>query len=60
MGHMIRRQYSFLTAAAIFGLLICVGCQGALAAELSLLNIRFDLGIRLAAKIANDDCLSTA
>jgi signal transduction histidine kinase len=33
MGHMIRRQYSFLTAAAIFGLLICVGCQVALAAE---------------------------
>ena len=30
---MIRRQYSFLTAAAIFGLLICVGCQGAVAAE---------------------------
>jgi signal transduction histidine kinase len=33
-GHnMIRRQYSFLTAAAIFGLLICVGCQVALATE---------------------------
>ena len=32
-GHMIRRQYSFLTAAAIFGLLICVGCQAAVAAE---------------------------
>ena len=32
-GHMIRRQYSFLTPAAIFGLLICVGCQVALAAE---------------------------
>jgi signal transduction histidine kinase len=30
---MIRRQYSFLTAAAIFGLVICVGCQVALAAE---------------------------
>ena len=29
----IRRQYSFLSAAAIFGLLICVGCQGAVAAE---------------------------
>jgi hypothetical protein len=26
----------------------------------SLLNIRFDLGIRLPAKIANDDCLSAA
>jgi hypothetical protein len=31
--HMIRRQYSFLTAAAIFGLLICAGCQSAVGAE---------------------------
>jgi signal transduction histidine kinase len=30
---MIRRQNSFLTAAAIFGLLICVGCQVAVGAE---------------------------
>ena len=30
---MIRRQYSILTAAAIFGLLMCFGCQVALAAE---------------------------
>jgi hypothetical protein len=44
MGHMIRRQYSFLTAAAIFGLLICVGCQAALAAEPKRVLVLYSFG----------------
>jgi hypothetical protein len=43
-GHMIRPQYSFLTAAAIFGLLICVGCQTALAAELKRVLALYSFG----------------
>jgi putative ABC transport system substrate-binding protein len=34
--------------------------EATMGGKLSLLNIRVDLGIRLAVKIASDDCLSAA